>query len=161
MFHNLFDNINVDKSKVHIPDGRAKDTEVFCHEYEKMIKAAGGIDIQILGIGGNGHIAFNEPGSPADSRTRVVSLTPQTIKDNARFFKEESEVPHKALSMGIGTISEARKIILLANGKNKADAIVKTVEGPQTTQVPASLLKRHPDVTVIVDKDAASKLTRK
>jgi glucosamine-6-phosphate deaminase len=161
MFHNLFDNINVDKSKVHIPDGRAKDTEVFCNEYEKMIKAAGGIDIQILGIGGNGHIAFNEPGSPADSRTRVVSLTPQTVKDNARFFKDESEVPRKALSMGIGTISEARKIILLANGKNKADAIVKTVEGPQTVQVPASLLKKHPDVVVIVDREAASKLTRK
>jgi len=161
MFHNLFNHINVDKDRVHIPDGKAKDTEAFCHEYEKMIKEAGGIDIQILGIGANGHIAFNEPGSTADSRTRVVSLTPQTIKDNARFFKDESEVPRKALSMGIGTISEARKIILLASGKNKADAIFKTMEGPQAVQVPASLLKKHPDVTVIVDREAASKLTRK
>jgi len=161
MFHNLFNHINVDKDRVHIPDGKAKDTEAFCREYEKMIKEAGGIDIQILGIGANGHIAFNEPGSPADSRTRVVSLTPQTIKDNARFFKDESEVPRKALSMGIGTISEARKIILLASGKNKADAIVKIMEGPRTVQVPASLLSEHSDATVIVDREAASRLTRK
>jgi len=161
MFRNLFDNINVDKSRIHIPDGKAKDTEAFCRDYEKAIKTVGGIDIQVLGIGGNGHIAFNEPGSAADSRTRIVSLTPQTTRDNARFFKNESEVPRKALSMGIGTILEAKKIILLASGGNKAEAIVKAIEGPQTVQVPASLLRNHPDVTLIVDKEAASELTRK
>ncbi len=161
MFKNLFDHVNVNKKNVHIPDGKAKDPEAFCREYEKMIKEAGGIDLQILGIGANGHIAFNEPGSPADSRTRIVSLTVQTIKDNARFFTNEAEVPRKAISMGIATIMEARKIILLASGKNKADAIAGTVEGKPTVHVPASLLQKHPDATVVVDKEAASKLARK
>jgi glucosamine-6-phosphate deaminase len=161
MFQNLFNHINVDKRNVHIPDGKAKDPTAFCRDYEKLIKAAGGIDVQVLGIGSNGHIAFNEPGSPADSRTRVVSLTAQTIKDNARFFKDDSEVPRKAISMGIGTITEARSIILLASGQNKADAIAKTVEAPPTVNVPASLLQRHKDTTIVVDKKAASALTRK
>lgn len=161
MFQNLFNHVNVNKKNVHIPDGKAKDPETFCREYEKMIKEAGGIDLQILGIGANGHIAFNEPGSPADSRTRIVSLSAQTIKDNARFFTKESEVPRKAISMGMATIMEAKKIILLASGKNKAEAIAGTVEGKPTVQVPASLLQRHPDATVVVDKEAASKLTRK
>jgi glucosamine-6-phosphate deaminase len=161
MFHNFFNYVNIDKRNVHIPDGKARDPEAFCKEYEKLIKEAGGIDLQILGIGANGHIAFNEPGSPPDSRTRVVDLSEQTIKDNARFFKDESKVPRKAISMGIGTIMEAKKIILLASGKNKADAIAKAVEGVPTSEVPASFLQRHKDVTVIVDKEAASKLKRK
>ncbi|MBO3803412.1 MAG: glucosamine-6-phosphate deaminase [Candidatus Brockarchaeota archaeon] len=161
MFHNFFNYVNVDRRNVHIPDGKAKDPNAFCVEYERMIKEAGGIDLQILGIGSNGHIAFNEPGSKADSRTRVVDLSEQTIRDNARFFKDEKEVPRKAISMGIGTIMEAKKIVLLASGKNKADAIAKTVEGMPTEEVPASLLQRHRDVTVIVDKEAASKLTRR
>jgi glucosamine-6-phosphate deaminase len=158
MFHNFFNYVNIDKKNVHIPDGKAKDPKAFCIEYERLIKEAGGIDLQILGIGSNGHIAFNEPGSPIDSRTRVVDLSEQTIKDNTRFFKNESEVPRKAISMGIGTIMEAKKIILLASGKNKADAIAKTVEGKPTEEVPASLLQKHPDVTIIIDKEAASKL---
>ncbi|MGQ9515035.1 MAG: glucosamine-6-phosphate deaminase [Thermoproteota archaeon] len=159
MFHNFFNYVNIDKRNIHIPDGKAKDPEAFCKEYEKKIKEAGGIDLQILGIGSNGHIAFNEPGSPQDSRTRVVDLSEQTIKDNARFFKDESKVPRKAISMGIGTIMEAKKIILLASGKNKADAIAKAVEGILTIEVPASLLQRHGDVTVIIDRESASKLT--
>lgn len=161
MFHNFFNHINIDKKDVHIPDGKSKDPEAFCRDYERMIDEAGGIGLQILGIGSNGHIAFNEPGSPADSKTRVVTLSAQTIKDNARFFRDQNEVPKKAISMGIGTIMKARMIILLASGKNKADAIAKTLEGPPTVNVPASLLQKHKDAIIIADKEAASKLTGK
>jgi len=155
---NLFDHINIDKANTRVPDGTAADPAKSCQEYEEAIKAAGGIDIQVLGIGGNGHIAFNEPGSPRDSRTRVVDLDQATIKDNSRFFDSIEEVPTQAVSMGMATIMECKEIILLANKANKAEAIKKSIEGPVTEEVPASLLQEHPNVTFLVEKEAAGKL---
>ncbi len=131
-----------------------------CAGYEADIKKAGGIDLQLLGIGSNGHVAFNEPGSPATSRTRVVDLTPNTIKDNSRFFARIEDVPTKALSMGIGTINEAREIVLVAHGAGKADAIAKTLEGPVTPAVPASLVRDHKKITFVIDKAAAANLKK-
>lgn len=157
---NLFDHINIKKENTHILNGVAPDPEAECKAFEQAIKEAGGIDLQLLGIGANGHIAFNEPGSPKDSRTRVVDLTQKTIEDNSRFFKSIDEVPKKALSMGIASILEAKEIVLIADKTSKADAIAKTVEWPVTEDVPASFLQEHPNVTIIVDKDAASKLTK-
>lgn len=158
MDDSLFNQININKSNTHVPDGKAEDFEISCQEYEKSIKACGGIDLQLLGIGSNGHIAFNEPGSSGDSRTRVVDLTEKTIKDNARFFEDESEVPKKAVTMGIGTILEVKKILLLATGSNKANAVAKTLKGPVTLDVPASFLQEHPDCTFILDQDSAAEL---
>lgn len=158
---NLFDHINIKKSNTHVLSGKAKDPAAECKSYEDAIKKAGGIDIQLLGIGGNGHIAFNEPGSPKNSRTRVVDLTQKTIEDNARFFASANDVPKQALSMGNGTILEAKEIVLIADKSSKADAISKSIEGPVTEQVPASLLQTHKNTTFVVDKDAASKLTKK
>jgi len=158
MNDNLFNHINIDKSNTSVLSGKAADPTAECKAYEDAIKKAGGIDIQLLGIGGNGHIAFNEPGSAKDSRTRVVDLTEETIKDNARFFKNASDVPRQALSMGNGSILEAKEIVLIADKASKADAIVKSIEGPVTEDVPASLLRNHPNVTFVIDKDAASKL---
>jgi len=160
MNDNLFNHINIDKKKTHVPDGMAKDIPAFCKWYEEQILKAGGIDVQLLGIGGNGHIAFNEPGSSLGSRTRVKTLDEKTIKDNARFFKTIDDVPKYAITMGIGTIMEARSLILLANKENKADAILKTVEGPITAMVPATIVQLHPKATIITDKAASSKLTR-
>lgn len=157
---NLFDHINIDKANTHVLSGTAKDAAAECKSYEAAIKKAGGIDIQLLGIGGNGHIAFNEPGSAKDSRTRVVNLTQKTIEDNARFFSSADEVPKQALSMGNGTILEAQEIVLIADKASKADAISKSIEGPVTEQVPASLLQTHKNATFVVDKDAASKLKK-
>lgn len=161
MNENLFNHINIDKKRTYVPDGMAKDIPAFCKWYEDQMLKAGGIDVQLLGIGANGHIAFNEPGSSLGSRTRVKSLDEKTIKDNARFFKSINEVPRYAITMGIGTIMDARILILLANKKNKADAIAKTVEGPITAMVPATIVQLHPKAIIITDKAAASKLTRK
>ncbi|MBO3753877.1 MAG: glucosamine-6-phosphate deaminase [Candidatus Brockarchaeota archaeon] len=161
MFENLFNHININPRNVHIPDGLAKDIKAFCENYEEEIRRAGGIDLQLLGIGRDGHIAFNEPGASLMGRTTLVALAEETIKDNARFFKSEAEVPRLAITMGCGTIMEARNIILLANGEGKADAIAATVEGPITSQITASILQMHPYVIVIVDEAAASKLRRK
>ncbi|MGQ9597124.1 MAG: glucosamine-6-phosphate deaminase [Thermoproteota archaeon] len=161
MFENLFNHININPKNVHIPDGLAKDVEAFCEQYEAEIKKASGIDLQLLGIGRDGHIAFNEPGSPLMGRTRQVALAEETVKDNARFFKSEEEVPRLAITMGCGTIMEAKKIILLANGEGKADAVAATIEGPITSQITASILQMHPNVTIIIDEAAASKLKRK
>ncbi|RLI24585.1 glucosamine-6-phosphate deaminase [Candidatus Bathyarchaeota archaeon] len=158
MFHNLFDHVDVRRENVHIPDGMAEDLDEECRRYEEAIKEAGGIDLQLLGIGRNGHIGFNEPGSPFDSRTRVVKLSEQTRKDNARFFNSIDEVPTHAITMGIGTIMEARRIILIASGEAKAEAIAKAVKGPKTVDVPASALQDHPDCLFIIDKEAASLL---
>lgn len=160
MNDNLFNHINIKKENTHVPDGMAEDIPAACEAYEKKIQKAGGLDIQLLGIGGNGHIAFNEPGSSLGSRTRVKTLDDKTIQDNARFFKSIDEVPHYAVTMGIGTIMDARQLILLANKENKADAILKTVEGPITAIVPATIVQLHPKATIITDKAAASKLTR-
>lgn len=158
MDRNLFDHVNVNKKNTHVPDGTAEDPDAHCLEYENMIDDCGGIDYQVLGIGSNGHIAFNEPGSSLASRTRVVQLTDSTIKDNSRFFERIEDVPTQAISMGIGTILEAAKIVLLACGENKADAVAKAIEGPITAMVPASALQLHPAVTWIVTEDAATGL---
>ena len=163
MNENLFKKIDIKLSNTHVLNGMAKDPEKECKAYEKQIKAAGGIDIQVLGIGSDGHIAFNEPGTSLKSRTSVVYLTPSTIKDNARlFFKgKENEVPTRALSMGVGTICEAKKIILLAFGKNKADAVKNMVEGGMSQFCTASALQAHNDAWVFCDEEAASKLKLK
>ena len=161
MWENLFKHIDVNRRFIHVPDGMAGDIEAHCEWYEEEIRKWGGIDLQILGIGANGHIAFNEPGSSLGSRTRIKTLTEQTVKDNARFFKNMSEVPKTAITMGIGTIMEAKEIILLADKTNKADAIKAAAEGPMTAMVPASIIQLHRKAYVIVDKEAASKLTNK
>ncbi len=160
MDENLFKHINVPPSSVHVPYGHADGVLEFCEWYEAQIRAAGGIDLQVLGIGGDGHIAFNEPGSSLGSRTRLKTLTEETIKDNARFFDKQEEVPRFAITMGVGTILEAKKIILLANGAKKAKIIAEAIEGPITSQVSASALQLHRDVVVIVDREAGAALKR-
>jgi len=158
MNENLFNHINIRKENTHVPDGLADDLAAGCRDYEEQIRKSGGIDLQLLGIGGNGHIAFNEPGSSLGSRTRVKTLTEKTRKDNARFFKSMDEVPQYAVTMGIGTIMEARRIVLLASGASKADALAAAVEGPVTAMCPASILQMHPAAIVVADKAAAAKL---
>lgn len=158
MQENLFKHINLKPENINIPSGNVDDIEAECVRYEKAIKAAGGIDIQVLGIGVNGHIGFNEPDVKFEAQTHLVELDEQTIESNARFFNSREEVPTKAISMGIKTIMHSRKIVLLANGASKADAIFKTIKGNITPDVPASILQLHLDVTVIIDKEAASLL---
>jgi len=157
---NLFDHVNINKENVHVPSGLALDPHGFCESYENDIKEAGGIDLQLLGIGRDGHIGFNEPGSSLGSRTRVKTLTRETIEDNARFFDNEDEVPRFAITMGVGTIMDARKVLLIATGENKAEAIAVAVEGPVTSSVTASVLQLHEDAIFILDEAAASKLKR-
>ena len=156
---NLFDKVNINKRNTFVPDGMAKDIEAFCDQYEGMIDDVGGIDYQVLGIGSNGHIGFNEPGSSLGSLTRVKTLTPTTIKDNSRFFAKLSDVPTLAITMGIGTVFKARKVVLMANGANKADAIREALEGSVSSLWPASALQLHRFATYVVDEAAASKLT--
>ena len=160
MRQNLFDQVNINIANVFVPQGNTEDPEEFCKWYEAQINSYGGIDLQVLGIGGDGHIAFNEPGSSFASRTRVKALFKQTIEDNSRFFTSVDEVPRFAITMGIGTILEARKILLIANGKKKADVVASFIEGPVTSQITATALQLHTHVTVVLDEDAASKLTR-
>jgi len=155
---NLFDHISINQAATHVPDGMAADPDALCEAYERMIADVGGIDCQVLGIGSNGHIAFNEPGSSLASRTRVVKLTKSTIKDNSRFFARMEDVPTRAISMGIGTVLEAQRIVMLAYGANKADAVAAALEGPVTVSVPASALQMHPRVNWIIVEDAATKL---
>lgn len=151
----LTHHIDIPDADVHSLDGTAQDAQAAAEAYERAIAEAGGADHQILGIGVNGHIAFNEPGSPLDSRTRVIDLHPQTIADNARFFDSEDEVPRRALTQGIGTILEAKRIVLIATGDNKAEAVRALAQGPITEQCPASALQRHNHVTVVLDEAAA------
>ena len=158
MWSNLFRHVNVDESKVYIPHGMADDIDYFCEWYEKQIAKAGGIDLQILGIGANGHLAFNEPGSSLGSRTRIKTLTQNTVRDNARFFERGEEVPRFAITMGIGTIMEARKLLLVASGEGKAGALRATLEGPISAMVPATIVQLHRFAHVIVDEAAASRL---
>lgn len=157
MKQNLFDKKPFAKS--YLPNGLASDIPAELKRYDQVL-ADNPVDIQILGIGQNGHIGFNEPGAAFDSNTQEVQLTESTIKANARFFENEADVPTKAISMGIGSILKAKQIVLFAYGKSKAKAIKATVEGPQTTDVPASALQRHADVTIIVDEAAASLLSK-
>jgi len=158
MWKNIFSQINIRPENVHIPDGLANDIPVYCEEYERQIKEAGGLDVQILGLGTDGHIGFNEPSSSLSSRTRIKTLTDQTRKDNAVFFGGEENVPYHAITMGIGTILDARLCLMLAFGKKKAKAIALAVEGPITSMVPASALQLHPRAIILVDRDAASEL---
>ena len=158
MNENLFKGIDIKLSNTHVLNGLAKDAKKECKAYEAAIRKAGGIDIQVLGIGSDGHIAFNEPGTSLASDTDVVYLTPQTIKDNSRFFKSAKDVPTRALSRGVGSIMKARKIILLAFGKGKADAVKGCVEGPMSQFCTASALQAHNDAWVFCDREAASKL---
>jgi glucosamine-6-phosphate deaminase len=160
MWENLFNHVNINPENVYIPQGNTEDPEEFCIWYEEQIKKAGGIDLQVLGIGGDGHIAFNEPGSSFASRTRIKALYKQTIEDNARFFDNIEDVPRFAITMGVGTILEARKILLIANGEKKAEVCAQFIEGPVTSQITATALQLHSYVTVVLDKGAASKLTR-
>lgn len=156
----LYDRTDLRPENCHIPDGNAPDPEAECRRYEEAIRAAGGIDILLLGVGHNGHIGFNEPGSPWDGRTRVVELAERTREANARFFSSIDEVPRRAITMGIGTILEARRILLLASGTGKAPIVKRLVEDEPTPEVPASALHFHPDATVLLDGEAASMLRR-
>ena len=158
MHNNLFDKIDVKEENINIPDGNAADFDSYSKEYEKKIEKCGGIDLQVLGIGNNAHIGFNEPAEYFSKNTGIVNLTESTISANSRFFDSEEEVPKKAISMGIGTIFRAKKIILLASGKGKAEAINSTVNGKVEPGVPASILQFHKDVVIVVDEDAASLL---
>ena len=157
---NLFKHINIPTENTHVLSGLATDPEAECAAYEAMIDAAGGIDLQILGIGNNGHIAFNEPAADFAAVTHTVQLTESTIEANKRFFDSIDDVPRSAYTMGIGSIMKAKKIVLLANGAAKADAIKAMVEGPVTPECPASILQFHPDCVVLVDEAAASKLSK-
>lgn len=158
MWENLFRHVNISIKSVNIPDGLAHNIPASCQSYERKIGEAGGIEVQLLGIGTSGHIGFNEPTSSLASRTRIKTLTPQTLRDNARFFGSESAVPHHVITMGIGTILESRHCLLLAFGQKKARAIAEAIEGPITAMNPASALQMHPKVTVVLDAEAASEL---
>lgn len=155
----LFDHVNINKKNTHVPDGLADDVDTFCAEYEMMIEDVGGIDCQVLGIGSNGHIGFSEPGTSLSSRTHKAKLTQSTIDDNSRLFEKKEDVPVEAITMGIGTVLDAGRVVLVANGANKADAVALAIEGPVTATVPASALQFHPAVTFVVTEDAAAKLT--
>ncbi len=164
MYEELFRHINIKKENIHIPDGLSKDPVQLCKSYEEEIKRHGGIDLQLLGIGGDGHWGFNEPGSSLASRTRVQALTQQTLNDNYEaFYKnagiDRSMMPHFAITMGIGTILDAKNILMLANGIKKADVVAKALEGPVTSQITASAIQLHSGgITVVLDNSAASKL---
>lgn len=154
---NLFNHIDIDLKNTHLLDGMAKNMNEACDNYNKMLEKAD-IDVQILGIGGNGHIAFNEPNEPFDSVTHIIDLTPKTISDNARFFTSINDVPTRAISMGIANIMATKSIILLASGANKADAVYAAVKGDISKNCPASALRNHKNVTFIVDDAAAAKI---
>lgn len=155
MNENLFSGIDIDPKNTHVPYGNTKED---CEKYEDSVN---GVDIQVLGIGQNGHIGFNEPGTPFDEPTHIVDLTENTREANARFFDNDiDKVPAQAITQGIGTIMKAKKILLVANGANKADAVKAMIEGPVSVECPASVLQNHPDVVVVIDKEAASKLSK-
>lgn len=154
MNEKLFSHVDIAADRVHIPNGVAADLEKECMEHERAIEQAGGIDVQVLGIGGNGHIGFNEPGTSFDSKTHIVDLDESTIQANARFFHSIEEVPTQAISMGIETIMNSKEILLLVSGEAKADATAKLLHGDISEDFPASILKKHENVTVIVDEAA-------
>lgn len=158
MDENLFNHININRENIHVPNGMADDIQGECDSYDQLIDNSGGIDIQVLGIGNNAHIGFNEPSVDFKKRTHVVNLNESTRQANARFFNSLDEVPKKSITMGTGSIFKSKKILLLASGKNKAEAIYNTVHEKVTPQVPASILQFHKDVIIILDKEAASLL---
>ena len=159
MHQNFFSHVNVPAANIHIPDGTiTANYDLYCRSYEEAVRDAGGIDLQILGIGRNGHIGFNEPTSSLGSRTRLKVLSKETIDDNRKFFEADEKVPECAITMGIGTILEAKRILLLASGSSKATAIAQAIEGPVAASVTASALQLHPEVTFIVDQQAGAQL---
>ena len=157
---NLFDHLNLPQSQTHIPDGMASDIPLCCQQFEDLIRSSGGIDLQLLGLGRDGHIGFNEPSSSLASRTRIKTLTEETLKANARFFLPGEPIPSHVLTMGIGTIMEARTCLVLAFGPEKAQAVAGMAEGPVTASCPASALQMHRDTRLMVDEEAASGLAR-
>ena len=158
MMNNLFKHVNIDLSKTHVPNGTEPDPEKACADYEKIVNEYGGADLQLLGLGHNGHIGFNEPADDFPKVTHCVDLTESTIKANARFFEKIEDVPTQAYTMGIGTIFKATRMLLIASGKDKAEIVKKAFCGPIDPRVPASILQLHPDVTIVLDEDAASLL---
>ena len=156
MQENLFDHVNIDKAATHVPDGTNPDAADACAKHEQIIKSLGGIDLQLLGLGNNGHIGFNEPGAAFEKETHLVDLAESTIRANARFFASIDEVPKQAYTMGIRTIMQAKKILVVVSGEGKADIVSRAFFGPVTPEVPASILQMHPDVTVVCDEAALS-----
>lgn len=160
MNENLFDHVNINKDATHVPNGENLDAENECSTYEAAVRAIGGVDLQLLGMGRNAHIGFNEPDDHFSKYTHQVDLTESTIAANTRFFEREEDVPRQAISMGMQAITQARKILLIASGADKADALYASCFGPVTPQVPASILQLHQDVTIIADEEALSKCPR-
>ena len=156
MNKNLFDSINIDKANTFVPDGTEPDKEKACKKYDEIIRSHGGVDLQILGLGHNGHIGFNEPGSAFDKETHCVALSESTIKANARFFDSLDDVPKEAYTMGIKTIMQAKKIVVIVSGESKKDIVKKAFSGPITPEVPASVLQLHNDVILVGDEAALS-----
>jgi len=159
MRKNLFDHIDLPLSRAHLPNGNAADLEAECRRYDALVEEAGGIDLQLLGIGHNGHIGFNEPDRELAAGTHLVHLADTTRRANARFFNSIDEVPKQAITMGVGTILKAKMIVLIAKGADKADIVRRALEGPITTECPASLLQTHPRLIVLLDRDAAARLS--
>ncbi|MBT2532579.1 glucosamine-6-phosphate deaminase [Arthrobacter sp. ISL-48] len=155
----VVDRLGLDERRVRVPDGRARDLDVAARLFDEAIREAGGVDLQLLGIGTNGHVGFNEPGSSFASRTRVTALTASTREANSRFFDSVHQVPMHCITQGLGTILEARRLVLVADGTRKADAVARAVEGPVTSKCPASAIQLHPCATIVIDELAAAKLT--
>jgi glucosamine-6-phosphate deaminase len=158
MMHNLFNKINIKRSNIHLLNGMTEDVGAECKRYDREIERAGGIDLQVLGIGPNGHIGFNEPEEKLHARTHLVDLREETIRANSRFFESKDKAPKKAITVGMATIMKAEKIILLASGEEKAEAVQKTINGYVDTKIPASFLQTHPRITMIADEKAVSLL---
>lgn len=158
MWNTFFKHINIKKENIYLLNGVTENIMQECNQYEYLIQKNGGIDLQILGIGDNGHLGFNEPAIGLNSKTHLVNLSEETIQANSHYFNNIQEIPKQAITMGIGTIMKAKKIILLASGRKKSHAIEKTINGPVSTEVPATILQLHPDVKLLIDKEAASQL---
>ena len=156
MQHNFFEHINIRPDHTFVPDGMEADSEKACLAHEEVIRTLGGVNLQLLGLGNNGHIGFNEPGAAFEKETHLVDLTESTIQANSRFFEKPEDVPTQAYTMGIKTIMQAKKILVVVNGIGKADIVAKAFWGPVTPQVPASILQMHPDVTLVADEEALS-----
>ena len=155
---NLFDHVNIDPGNTNVPNGLASDPEAECERYNQVIRSMGGIDVQVLGMGHNGHIGFNEPGHAFELETHMVNLTERTIEANARFFASKDEVPKRAITMGIKSIMQARQILVVVSGEDKAEIVKKAFYGPVVPEVPASILQMHPNVVLCGDKAALSKI---
>ena len=158
MHQNLFDHVNIPAENTYLPNGMEPDSQKECQEYTDLLQSLGGVDLQLLGIGHNGHIGFNEPGEAFDKQVHCVNLTQSTIEANKRFFASADDVPKQAYTMGIKTIMQARKVLMVANGKGKADIVKKAFFGPVTPEVPASILQMHPDFILVGDEEALSEI---